>query len=211
MCVNVPMRNSFEQKNRIFTGQPLTGSTIFLKSDVLKELMPFDEKYSLVEYWYLYVMFFKNNKKISILEEKALNYRVHDENMSLNNLGKLSELHTEVQLKYLLKDVVNSKKKVIFFREESEILGLKNILNQNFKNDINKFEIVDFNKINDFLEENKSILNFNEDNLIFLDGGGEYIVTYVKSLLREVMSLIKTFLCLEIKNMKFIFLNNLNY
>ena len=171
-CINVPARTEEQQRERFNVGQSIIGTTIFSKSEPLKEILPFDNRYCVIEDWYLAVRFFKSGKKVSILEDKVLNYRVHSSQMSDVNVRKARVLYEEINLKYLLRDIIDQKKRIIFFRRDEEIRELENILNENFSDDLQKFEIVSFNKIDEFLEKNKNILEFNEDNLLFFERGG---------------------------------------
>lgn len=166
-CVNKPMRTYEEQKNRILLGQPITGSTMFCKSDVLKELVPFEKDCSIIEDFYLSVMIHKAGKRISILEEEKLNYRVHNENLSLSGDKRLLEKHTEVAFTQLFKDIINESRRVIIFRKSDEKEGILRILLKFFSDKINKFKIITESEVKEFFTNNMNEIVPSEGNVIF--------------------------------------------
>lgn len=166
-CVNKPMRTYEEQKNRILLGQPITGSTMFCKSDVLKELVPFEKDCSIIEDFYLSVMLHKAGKRISILEEEKLNYRVHNENLSLSGDKRLLEKHTEVAFTQLFKDIINESRRVIIFRKSDEKEGILRILLKFFSDKINKFKIITESEVEEFVMNNMNEIVPSEGNVIF--------------------------------------------
>lgn len=166
-CVNKPMRTYEEQKNRILLGQPITGSTMFCKSDVLKELVPFEKDCSIIEDFYLSVMIHKAGKRISILEEEKLNYRVHNENLSLSGDKRLLEKHTEVAFTQLFKDIINESRRVIIFRKSDEKEGILRILLKFFSDKINKFKIITESEVQEFVMNNMNEIVPSEGNVIF--------------------------------------------
>lgn len=166
-CVNKTMRTYEEQKNRILLGQPITGSTMFCKSDVLKELVPFEKDCSIIEDFYLSVMLHKAGKRISILEEEKLNYRVHNENLSLSGDKRLLEKHTEVAFTQLFKDIINESRRVIIFRKSDEKEGILRILLKFFSDKINKFKIITESEVQEFVMNNMNEIVLSEGNVIF--------------------------------------------
>lgn len=166
-CVNKTMRTYEEQKNRILLGQPITGSTMFCKSDVLKELLPFEKDCSIIEDFYLSVMIHKAGKRISILEEEKLNYRVHNENLSLSGDKRLLEKHTEVAFTQLFKDIINESRRVIIFRKSDEKEGILRILLKFFSDKINKFKIITESEVQEFVMNNMNEIVPSEGNVIF--------------------------------------------
>lgn len=166
-CVNKPMRTYEEQKNRILLGQPITGSTMFCKSEVLKEILPFKKDCSIIEDFYLSVMLHKAGKRISILEEEKLNYRVHNENLSLSGDKRLLEKHTEVAFTQLFKDIINESRRVIIFRKSDEKEGILRILLKFFSDKINKFKIITESEVQEFFMNNMNEITDGEGNVIF--------------------------------------------
>lgn len=141
-CTNKPIRNYNEQRNRIMLGQPITGSTIMCKADVLKNIMPFKKENSIVEDFYISALFHKHGKKISILEEQKVNYRVHNNNLSLNSGDKLIKRHTEVAFEHVYKDLIENAKKVVIFKKESEKQWMIDILKKIYGNHFSKIKIL---------------------------------------------------------------------
>lgn len=166
-CVNKPMRTYEEQKNRILLGQPITGSTMFCKSEVLKEILPFKKDCSIIEDFYLSVMLHKAGKRISILEEEKLNYRVHNENLSLSGDKRLLEKHTEVAFTHLFKDIINDSRRVIIFRKSDEKESILRILLKFFSDKINKFKIITESEVQEFFMNNMNEITDGEGNVIF--------------------------------------------
>ena len=166
-CVNKPMRTYEEQKNRILLGQPITGSTMFCKSEVLKEILPFKKDCSIIEDFYLSVMLHKAGKRISILEEEKLNYRVHNENLSLSGDKRLLEKHTEVAFTQLFKDIINDSRWVIIFRKSDEKESILRILLKFFSDKINKFKIITESEVKEFFMNNMNEITDGEGNVIF--------------------------------------------
>ena len=166
-CVNKPMRTYEEQKNRILLGQPITGSTMFCKSEVLKEILPFKKDCSIIEDFYLSVMLHKAGKRISILEEEKLNYRVHNENLSLSGDKRLLEKHTEVAFTQLFKDIINESRRVIIFRKSDEKESILRILLKFFSDKINKFKIITESEVQEFFMNNMNEITDGEGNVIF--------------------------------------------
>ena len=166
-CVNKPMRTYEEQKNRILLGQPITGSTMFCKSEVLKEILPFKKDCSIIEDFYLSVMLHKAGKRISILEEEKLNYRVHNENFSLSGDKRILEKHTEVTFTQLFKDIINDSRRVIIFRKSDEKESILRILLKFFSDKINKFKIITESEVQEFFMNNMNEITDGEGNVIF--------------------------------------------
>ena len=166
-CVNKPMRTYEEQKNRILLGKPITGSTMFCKSEVLKEILPFKKDCSIIEDFYLSVMLHKAGKRISILEEEKLNYRVHNENLSLSGDKRLLEKHTEVAFTHLFKDIINESRRVIIFRKSDEKESILRILLKFFSDKINKFKIITESEVQEFFMNNMNEITDAEGNVIF--------------------------------------------
>lgn len=179
-CVNSRMRTYKEQRNRIFLGQPITGSTMFCRSDVLKEVLPFNDSYSVVEDFYLSVMLHKAGKRISILEEDKLNYRVHEENLSLSNLGNVLYKHTEIAFEHLYKDIIKKKKRVIIFKKSNEVEGMREVIRKSFKDCEEKFTLITEDEVDEFFNNNIDEISLNDEILIFY---GMMFKDYVKPLM----------------------------
>lgn len=175
-CVNKRMRTYEEQRDRIVLGQPITGSTMLCKSEVLKEVLPFNEYYSVVEDYYLSVMLHKAGKRISILEEEKLNYRVHNENLSLSDDKNSLNKHTEIAFLYLYRDVVKKSSNIIIFRKQEEKEGILRILNKFFKEDLYKVKIITENEVNEFFKNNISeIINIKDSVIFFGFSFGDFV------------------------------------
>lgn len=166
-CVNKTMRTYEEQKNRILLGQPITGSTMLCKSEVLKELLPFRKDCYLIEDFYLSVILHRAGKRISILEEEKLNYRVHNENFSLSGDKRILEKHTEVAFTHLFKDIINESRRVIIFRKSDEKESILRILLKFFSDKINKFKIITESEVQEFFMNNMNEITDGEGNVIF--------------------------------------------
>lgn len=166
-CVNKTIRTYDEQKDRILLGQPITGSTMFCRADVLKEILPFDKDSSIVEDYYLSVMLHKHGKRISILEEEKLNYRVHDRNLSLSGDKKLLFKHTEIAFRYLFKDIIKESKSVIIFRLSDEVDNILEILVKFFSNELHKFKILTEYEYYEYLVNNMNEIMDSKDKIIF--------------------------------------------
>ncbi len=166
-CVNKTIRTYNEQKDRILLGQPITGSTIFCKADVLREIMPFDKEASIVEDFYLSVMFHRHGKKISILEEEKLNYRVHDKNFSLSNNKNLLSKHTEIAFRYLYRDIIRESRSVIIFRIKDEVDSILEILVRFFSDELYKFKILTEYQYYEYLVNNMNEVMDEKYKVIF--------------------------------------------
>lgn len=141
-CANKPIRNYEQQRDRIMLGQPITGSTIMCKADALKEIMPFKKENSIVEDFYITVLFHKSGKKIANLEEPKVNYRVHKNNLSLCGNENLIKKHTEIAFEHLYKKYVDNAKEVIMFKLEKEREWTLDIIRKIFGDNIKKFKII---------------------------------------------------------------------
>lgn len=141
-CTNKPVRNYKQQRSRIMLGQPITGSTIMCKASTIKEIMPFKKENSLVEDFYITVLFHKHGKKIGNLEEHKVNYRVHKNNLSLSGDVNLIMKHTEVAFEHLYKKYVDNAKEVIMFKLEVEKEWTLEIIQKIFGDGVKKFKIV---------------------------------------------------------------------
>lgn len=166
-CVNKRMRTWEEQRDRIVLGQPITGSTMLCKTEVLKEVLPFDPNYSVVEDHYLSVMLHKAGKRISILEEEKLNYRVHSENLSLSDNKYSLNKHTEISFLHLYKDFIKESSRVVIFRKQEEKEGILRILNKFFREELYKFKIITEKEVDEFFKNKiHEVINI-KDSIIF--------------------------------------------
>lgn len=166
-CVNKPIKTYEEQKERLLLGQPITGSTIFAKRSTLLELLPFKKEYSIIEDFYLSVLFHINGKKISILEEKKVNYRVHEDNLSLSGNNTLSNRHTEVAFQYMFKEHILKNKNIIIFRREDEKETIQNVINKHYSPQAYKFKIITEYDLKDFIHKYTDIILDYENTVIF--------------------------------------------
>lgn len=182
-CVNKPMRSYEDTKKRFLLGQGITGSTVFSRREALLEVMPYDNRYSIIEDYYLSIMLYKEGKRISILEEKALNYRVHNENLSLSGNRDIIKKHTEVSFLHMFKNMIYKKKRVIIFRLRSDSDYIYEIIDKYFSDIKGRFHIVNEEECEGFILRNSHIIGEIYENIVFygvnfLEIGKFFIKTY---------------------------------
>ena len=166
-CVNKPIRTYENQEKRFLLGQPITGSTIFAKTKVLKELLPFGKEYSIIEDFYISILLHSKGKRISILEEQKLNYRVHKENLSLTGDSDLMKKHTEIAFKYMFKELILKSKNILIFRRSSEKQMIIDLLNKYFSSCMHKFKIITEDQLDHFIKKEARILLDDKNTLVF--------------------------------------------
>ncbi len=181
-CVNKTIRNYTEQRNRIMLGQPITGSTIMCKASVLKDIMPFEKENSIVEDYYISALFHKYGKKISILEEQKVNYRVHNDNLSLNSGDKLLQRHSEIAFEHLYKNYIENSMKIVIFKKEKEKQWTLEILKKFYGDHVNKIKILTEKDGKDKLEKELNNLYY---------GNGKELVFYGMSFKNLILPLIQ--------------------
>ena len=176
-CVNKPIRTYKDQENRFLLGQPITGSTIFSKTHVLRDILPFRKDCSIIEDFYLTVMLHKRGKRISILEEEKLNYRVHDKNLSLSGNSDLTKKHTEIAFNYMFKEHILKKKNILIFRYSNEKELIEDILNKYFSTCLHKIKIITEHEVDDFLSKHSDIFLDYKNTIVFYGMSFRNLVT----------------------------------
>lgn len=166
-CVNKPMRSDEETYKRFLLGQGITGSTIFGRGDIFRSVKPFHRDYSIIEDYYLSIMLYKEGKRISILEEKELNYRVHDNNLSLSGDKDLIKKHTEISFLYMFREKIYKSKRVIIFRMRYDSYYIYEIIDNYFSDIKGRFHVVNEDEVEEFIKNNSHIMGDIHGNIVF--------------------------------------------
>lgn len=123
--------NNFEDQNQKFMrGFSITGSTFLIKKNVLLEHLPFRKEFYILEDYYLLTVLNKARCRIGIFQEEKLNYRVHENNLSLSEdklISKIKQFY-QITLLYQYKDILNNAQNIIIIKPIVECYIINEIM-----------------------------------------------------------------------------------
>lgn len=164
---STPVRNFNDAFLRAYLGGVITGGSIFVRSDVIKELSPFHKDYGIVEDRLIYLSFLKNGYKIGMVEELLYYYRIHHNNTSLNPKNRLNLMkrHLELMFAYLFDEALRNYRNIIVIQREEVLNVISKIFKERY-GDLNLIVLDEYECLRFF---ERRILNYKvSDTCVFL-------------------------------------------